>query len=178
MDAAAQEVKDQAELNELLIWAAARGLLADAIELVARGADPATRDKQGRRPVHYAAAHGHLDILQFLATKGADPEAECPAARMPLHYAATGKSVEVLRFLIQHSTWLDMADAADDTALHLASRQGFLEGVKLLLASKAAIGIPNKRGLSPLGEAVAVGDIAIALTLINAGAEVQWRAAG
>eukprot|EP00879_Flechtneria_rotunda_P015925 GHRR01016654.1.p1 GENE.GHRR01016654.1~~GHRR01016654.1.p1 ORF type:complete len:602 (+),score=264.49 GHRR01016654.1:428-2233(+) len=97
---------------------------------------------------------------------------------MPLHYAATGKSVEVLRFLIQHSTWLDMADAADDTALHLASRQGFLEGVKLLLASKAAIGIPNKRGLSPLGEAVAVGDIAIALTLINAGAEVQWRAAG
>ncbi|KAF6252529.1 ankyrin repeat-containing domain protein [Scenedesmus sp. NREL 46B-D3] len=87
MDAAVQEAKDQAELNELLIWASTRGLLADAVELIARGAEPQVRDKQGFTPAHYAAAHGHLDLLQFLATKGADMEAEDPQARMPLHHA-------------------------------------------------------------------------------------------
>lgn len=72
--------------------------------------------------MHYAAAHGHLDVLQYLATKGADLEAEDPQARLPLHYAAIGRSVEVLRFLIKNCTWLNAADAADDTALHLVAR--------------------------------------------------------
>jgi hypothetical protein len=50
-------------------------------------------------------------------------EAEDPQARLPLHHAAAGaKSVEALRYLIQHTTWLNAQDAAEDTALHLAAR--------------------------------------------------------
>jgi hypothetical protein len=37
-------------------------------------------------------------------------------------YAVVSGNVEVLRFLIQRSTWLDAADGADDTALHIAAR--------------------------------------------------------
>ncbi|WIA41974.1 hypothetical protein OEZ86_009277 [Tetradesmus obliquus] len=178
MDAAVQEAKDQAEQNELLIWAAARGLLADAVELIARGAEPQVRDKQGLVPAHYAAAHGHLDLLQYLATKGADLEAEDPQGRMPLHHAVVSGSIEVLRFLIQRSTWLDAADGADDTALHLAARRGWAPGIKLLLAGAASPNIPNKRGLSALGEAVAGGHTAAAEVLLQAGADTNCRAAG
>lgn len=173
-----QEAKDQAEQNELLIWAAARGLLADAVELIARGAEPQVRDKQGLVPAHYAAAHGHLDLLQYLATKGADLEAEDPQGRMPLHHAVVSGSIEVLRFLIQRSTWLDAADGADDTALHLAARRGWAPGIKLLLAGAASPNIPNKRGLSALGEAVAGGHTAAAEVLLQAGADTNCRAAG
>jgi ankyrin repeat protein len=35
-----------------------------AKELIARGAEPNARDKQGHCPAHYAAAHGHVDVLQ------------------------------------------------------------------------------------------------------------------
>eukprot|EP00775_Hariotina_reticulata_P003819 gene3819-4077_t len=178
MDAAVQEAKDQAELNELLIWASARGLLADAIELIARGADLSMRDKKGLAPAHYAAAQGHLDVLQYLATKGADLEVEDPQARTPLHYAALGSSVEVLRFLIRRSTWLDNADGADDTALHLAARRGWLPGLQLLLAARADHDVPNKRGLSALGEAVAAGHVAAAKALLDSGSNAAWRAGG
>eukprot|EP00878_Enallax_costatus_P019627 GHUV01020710.1.p1 GENE.GHUV01020710.1~~GHUV01020710.1.p1 ORF type:complete len:588 (+),score=250.78 GHUV01020710.1:697-2460(+) len=97
---------------------------------------------------------------------------------MPLHYAALGNSIEVLRFLIQRSTWLAAADAADDTALHLAARHGWLQGVQLLLGADSAIDVPNKRGLTALGEAVAAGQVAVAQALIKAGADVGWRASG
>ncbi len=129
--------KDLQEKNELLWWAAARGLLPDvsvaglqpglisvpaseapraatatsvtiarvaqrqsvrafrlrtpqAQELVASGADPACKDKQGRAPAHYAAAHGHTAVLEFLATKGVDLDGEDSQGRGALHYAALG----------------------------------------------------------------------------------------
>lgn len=66
--------------------------------------------------------HVHLPS-QFLLRKGADLDAEDPNARLPLHHAAaSGKGVEALRYLIQHATWLNAQDGADDTPLHLAAR--------------------------------------------------------
>ncbi len=95
---------------------------SQAVELVAQGAEPNTRDKAGLTPSHYAASKGHLDILQFLATKGVDLEAEDPRGRTAFHYAAASGATEVARWLIGRSAWLDSYDAEDDTPLHLAAR--------------------------------------------------------
>ncbi|KAI8471175.1 MAG: ankyrin repeat-containing domain protein [Monoraphidium minutum] len=178
MEEAVQKAKSQADRDELLIWAAARGLLADAVELLAQGADAGTRDKRGLTPAHYVSAHGHLDVLQYLTAKGVDLDAEDERARSPLHYAALGRSTEVLRFLATKSAWLDGNDAADDTPLHLASRRGWLAGASLLLAGGAKHGARNKRGLTPLGEAVAGGHTDTAKHLISAGADVACGAGG
>jgi cytohesin len=62
-----------------------------AVELLAQGADPTTRDKAGVRPLHYAAAHGHMDMVAFLASKGVDTDVEDPHGRTPLHHAAAGR---------------------------------------------------------------------------------------
>ena len=189
-----RQAKSQADRNELLMWAAARGLLADAAELLAQGADPGTRDKRGLTAAHFAAAHGHLDVLQYLAAKGADLDAEDARARAPLHYAAaagggrfgsggggsSGSSatggIEALRFLASKSAWLDGGDEADDTALHLAARAGWLPGVSLLLGAGAKHGARNKRGLTPLGEAVAGGHADAAKALLAAGADARCGA--
>ena len=57
-------------------------------------------------------------------------------------------------------------------------RHGWLQGVQLLLAADAAVDVPNKRVLTALGEAVAAGHLAVAQALIEAGADVRWRASG
>lgn len=50
--------------------------------------------------------------------------------------------------------------------------------MKLLLAANAETDLPNKRGLSALGEAVAGGHEEVAEVLLAAGADPSWRAAG
>jgi ankyrin repeat protein len=57
-------------------------------------------------------------------------------------------------------------------------RRGWVQGLKLLLAGAASPNIPNKRGLSALGEAVAGGHAAAAEVLLHAGADASCRAAG
>lgn len=59
-----------------------------------------------------------------------------------------------------------------------ACRQGWLDGVKLLLAAGVDVDLANKRGLSPLGEAVAGGHVEAADALLAAGADPSWRSAG
>jgi ankyrin repeat protein len=57
-------------------------------------------------------------------------------------------------------------------------RRGWLDGIKLLLVSGAAVDAPNKKGLSALGEAVAEGHTEAAEALLAAGASATWRAEG
>ncbi|KAL6745850.1 ankyrin repeat-containing domain protein, partial [Haematococcus lacustris] len=122
MEDAVQQHKDQQDKNELLTWACARGLLADAEAQVSGGADPHAVDKAGRRPLHYAAAHGHLKVVEFLITRGADLEADDPSGRTALHYAALGRHLAVVSLLCERGCWVDAPDATDCTALHLAAR--------------------------------------------------------
>jgi ankyrin repeat protein len=57
-------------------------------------------------------------------------------------------------------------------------RRGWVPGLKLLLAGAAAANIPNKRGLTALGEAVAAGHAAAAEVLLQAGADARCKASG
>lgn len=72
---------------------------------------------------------------------------------------------------------IDMITAHGDKVAVLC-RTGWLQGLQLLLAASPALDVPNKRGLSALGEAVAGGNLAAAEMLIKSGADVCWRASG
>eukprot|EP00798_Chlamydomonas_sp_ICE-L_P016290 gene16290-22477_t len=161
--------KQAADKNELLIWAASRGLLADAVELVGGGADPSAKDKLGARPVHFAASHGHLEILQYLSSKGVDIDSEDPKGRTPLHYAAAGGHRECMKLLIEKGGWGDAFDANDDSPLHLAARGGYKDCVSWLWRTAGVkIGLRNKRDLTPVGEALLAGHVEVAAELIEA----------
>ncbi len=67
--------------------------------------------------------------------------------RTPLHYACMCGSVSLTSALLQTDSsrpFLDMRDRYGDTALHIASRLGYREVVKELLAYKASKDITNQ----------------------------------
>jgi ankyrin repeat protein len=129
--------------------------------LATKGADVEAEDPQGRMPLHHAGARAQtsgslvfanrLCVLLFALQDCVVnvllvmPVREMHHVALPAYAALTPSkmsgsflpstvvsgSIEVLRFLIQRSTWLDAADGADDTALHLAARCGLLAAVWL-----------------------------------------------
>ena len=82
------------------------------------------------------------------------------------------------RFLVSKSVWLDSYDASDDTPLHLAARGGGTALCLLLVESGAKLELVNKRGLTPLGEALVSGRVETAETLMGKGAETSVMARG
>ena len=51
-------------LGKLLLDSAAAGSLSDVDGLLTAGVDLATKDSNGRTPLHIAAANGHTSILE------------------------------------------------------------------------------------------------------------------
>jgi ankyrin repeat protein len=55
-------------------------------ELLKKGADPNTKDKKGRTPLHWAAPYkGHVEVVKLLLEHGADPNIKNKYGRTPLH---------------------------------------------------------------------------------------------
>ena len=56
-------------------------------ELLKKGADPNTKDIDGRTPLHIAASWGHDDVVKLLLVRGADPTVKDKDGRTPLDLA-------------------------------------------------------------------------------------------
>ncbi|GAX72962.1 hypothetical protein CEUSTIGMA_g417.t1 [Chlamydomonas eustigma] len=178
MDDLVNQHKEDADRNELFIWACTRGLLLDAVHLLDKGASANIKDKAGLTPLHYAASHGHHEIVEFLSTRGVELDAEDPQGRSPLHFACAGGHLATATFLASRSVWMDSYDSADDTPLHLAARCGSPAICKLLIDAKAKVDLPNKRGLTPFGEALVNGHVEAAELLLSLGANHGVRPRG
>ena len=61
--------------NKALVKAARDGHASYLRSLLAKGAQPDTRDENGWTPLIHASAAGHDEIVQFLLERGADPSA-------------------------------------------------------------------------------------------------------
>ena len=81
--ASAQTPPTRAELSAYhgLHAAAAQGSADDIRRLAEMGADPNTRDSNGRTPLHVAAFRGHGAAAQALITAGAE---SCPSRQSAL----------------------------------------------------------------------------------------------
>lgn len=91
--------------------------------------------------------------------------------------ATIGKHPAALSFLLSRGVWADSADAADDTAMHLAARAGSLPCVKALVKAGASTVLVNRRGLTALGEAAVMGHAAVMVWMAESEKE-SGRAAG
>lgn len=124
--------------------------------------DGAVADKRRATPAHYAAAHNRVPVLRHLWSIGAELDAEDCSGKTPLHYAVAGGAKEAVEFLVATAkAWPGAPDGTgDDAPLHLAARSGDVELVKVFLkavgggASSELLKDKNKRGLTPLGEAL------------------------
>ncbi|KAL2785990.1 ankyrin repeat-containing domain protein [Aspergillus keveii] len=83
-----------------------------------------------------AAAHGSLSAVQRFIEKGFEVQYQLGGHHFrdhPILHAATYGHVEVVKYLLEQGSNPQFADKYHKTALHFASRNGFLSVIKVLL---------------------------------------------
>ncbi|HEX8058547.1 MAG TPA: ankyrin repeat domain-containing protein [Novosphingobium sp.] len=91
--------------------------------------------------------------------------------RTALHIVTERRDLTWMSFLIGRGANVNMRDAQGVTPLQLASNLGFIEGIELLVQSKARVDDPNDAGETPLISAVHRRNTAMARLLLQAGAD-------
>ena len=140
------------------------------------GADLTAQTNSGSTPLHLALELGHGDVARSLLAHGADATAQTKDGSTPLHLFLgspfTPASVEIVRLLLEHGP-----DAATirtnegSTPLHLASKQGKVNVIPLLLEYGADVTAQTDDGSTPFHVASQWGHEEVARLLLDCGAD-------
>ena len=142
--------------------------------LLAKGADPGARDRNGATPLHKAAAtRENAGVIGLLLDAGADPNARDAGRMTPLHWAAI-YNPEALPLLLKKGALPNAEDDGGDRPLHFAPTSRNVTAVKALVAAGANVNARNKAGQTPLHKAAYISGNAAAIeSLIEKGADVN-----
>ena len=107
---------------------------------------------RGQTLLHDAALVGEAELAAVLIRSGADPDAKEAEGHTPLYRASTG---DVARVLLAAGATVDVASGPTrGTALHQASRRGYVSVAEALLDHGATIDARDAKGQTPLRRAV------------------------
>lgn len=176
------ENKDEAGFNPLL-EACRGGHLGVVKILMQQGANVKTTSITGLTPLHVACRTGQAEIVGELTTSGdalLNPKDQ--SGYTPLMYAAEGGFQHIVQNLISRlagmksdpeEEWsleveLDRSTSEGNTALHLATSNGHLKTVDLLLRRGASPAKENGIGYTPLHLAAKLGLLEVTKLLIKA----------
>ena len=165
-----------AGVYEDILVAANENQTAKVVELLQRGMDVNTSDRDGDTLALIAARNGNNDLLDFLLRNRANVlkqnkygDSPIMAATMQghadavrrllaagadvhnkgwnaLHYAAYSGHTEIARLLIEHMADLDARAPNGQTPLMLAASAGYLDVVKLLVDNDADMDLEDADG--------------------------------
>jgi hemoglobin len=123
---------------------------------------------RGQTLLHDAAQVGAAELAAVLIRLGADPDAKEAYGHTPLYRALTGA---VARVLLAAGANADVASGpTQGTALHQASRRGYVSVVQALLEHGATIDALDAKGETPLRRAVNCRQHQIVRLLVRHGA--------
>jgi ankyrin repeat protein len=112
---------------------------------------------------------GEAELAAALIRFGADLDAKELEAHTPLYRVSTG---EVARVLLAAGATVDIASGpTGGTALHQASRRGYVSVAQALLDHDAAIDARDAKGQTPLRRAVNCRQLQIVRLLVRHGAD-------
>ncbi|KAI1053810.1 hypothetical protein LB507_007482 [Fusarium sp. FIESC RH6] len=135
--------------------AAKRGSSPVIKVLLNAGADEMAKDSRGQIALFYAAEHGHDSAVDLLSGKDYS-QLTCVdnCRRMPMHYACVRGQLDVVSLILfrlpNTKLMLDARDHWGSTPLSLAAREGHVDIVRILLATK----LVDKNSSDDLGRTV------------------------
>ncbi|MFP3020595.1 MAG: ankyrin repeat domain-containing protein [Wolbachia sp.] len=172
----------------------------DAVKLLlSRGANVNAEDKGHWTPLHYAADTNRLDVVKFLVGAGANLGATSDYGKTPLDIAIDKKHVNVEQYLrqvqldkklllavrshelnevknlISQGASLEAKDGDDNTPLHWASWNSYLDIVEYLIKSDANLEAKNRYGRTPLLNASWNGHLDVVKYLVENGANLEAK---
>ena len=146
---------------------------SDIRELLAAGADPNVRYKNGQPALMRAVVDGAWQVFDVLA---ADPRTELdavnPANETALMYLAVAGQTKRARTLIARGAQVNRLGW---TPLHYAASKGQVDTAKLLLAHQAMVNAPSPDGTTPVMMAGFSGSRDMVQLLLDAGADITTR---
>lgn len=138
-----------------------------------------------RTPLHVAIESAQIGAARLLIELGANVGAGDYRAQRPLHYAAGMGLLSVVELILDRGAEPGALDVFGETALHRVASGGGKapEGDQVRIARRLlASGIPpdavGNAGRTPLWYAAVRGKVALAVALLEAGADPGRRAAG
>ncbi|KAF5645879.1 ankyrin repeat [Fusarium tjaetaba] len=169
------EVKDEPYGRTALSWAAANGHTGVTRVLLLKGADVNAADDMNHTPLSLAASTTNEDLLQLLLDANPDLETiDHETLRTPLHWATFKNRPANVELLLKYGAYIEATATGFKSALYVASANGYLDVVQLLLKkgadTKASDPIMHQ---APLSVASEFGHEDVVRVLLAHGAEVD-----
>ncbi len=175
-----------------LMLAARRDGNSDLLRLLlAKGAEPDTKDGRGNTALIFAAQTGDVEMIRILAARRVDVNAANVVGATPLGNAVCSNRLDTVKFLLAKGARANAAITSLGEVRHgpiavgnlsplmAAAPYGSAELIGELLKAGAKVNATDVRGMTPLMLAVAseTQDVNVVHRLVRAGADANVRSA-
>ncbi|MBN3272224.1 CSKI2 protein, partial [Polyodon spathula] len=175
------DIKDSNGMRPLH-YAAWQGKANSVHQLLRAGASVNLASQDGQIPLHLAAQYGHYEVSEMLLQHQSNPCIINKARKTPLDLACEFGRLKVAQLLLSSNMCVallegeskDSSDSGSNTPLHLASRNGHKDIIRLLLKAGIDINRTTKSGTA-LHEAALYGKTEVVRLLLDAGIDVNIR---
>ncbi|KGO63933.1 Mg2+ transporter protein, CorA-like/Zinc transport protein ZntB [Penicillium italicum] len=143
-----------------------------------KGAKPDDQDETGFTVLHVASYRGNVKMIKYILQKSSDVlEISSFYGQTPLLTAAEEGQVAAVQALLQNQANLGHQNNDEDTALHIASRDGNTELARVLIKMRKDVPLEIRNGSSqtPFLTAVVNKHYDVVDLLIGAGAKIDAK---
>ncbi|EAY01306.1 ankyrin repeat protein, putative [Trichomonas vaginalis G3] len=153
-----------------LHYCAQNGFISGAKALLDEGAQINIQTRLKESPLIIAIQNGQTEMVDFLIQSHADVSLPALHNQYPLFFVSDGVTAELL---IKAGANVNSTDENNQTPLHHAAQDGYLDVVEILLKSGAKVNATDNQKQTPLHIAAGNGQVDVCKALLDAGAEVK-----